>query len=313
MTWLGMLHEFALMATVDLELISLKFERRHPGWTLGQSAYTAPMQDDQTNELNGTVVTVDFVRHRNVLLVRADLGPLFTDHYLHLADHKLRSTPAQDALFRSALAAFALHCASRPQLEHLAWTVNFQQPLLNLFLTGDNEDCTVAGRLFTADVRVADQNIFYSDIVSRRGAIPTRSIVNFAGADSFKVVEAYYAASEQRTARYFDLGGDQYAMLISHPDCDEKWLRSVDLAGVRELAERETLAPIERRNYGWHCGCTHQKILGTLAAAAREDLAGLFGGGEIIRVECPRCAAVHAITREAMEALLARGSGRKSA
>ncbi len=269
------------------------------------------MQADQTNELNGAIVTVDFVRHRNALLVRADLGPLFTDYYLHLADHKLHYTPEQAELFRNALAAFTLHCASRPQREHLAWTINFQQPLLNLFLTGDNEDCTVAGRIFTENVRAADQNIFYSDIVGGRGAIPQRSIVNFEGADAFKVVETYYAGSEQRTARYFDLGGDQYALLISHPDCDEKWLQSVDLAAVREIADKETLARIERRNYGWHCGCTQQKILGTLSAAAREDMAGLFGGSEIIRVECPRCAAVHVITREAMEAVLAESKSKR--
>ena len=264
------------------------------------------MSDDQSTEPNGTKVAVDFVRFRNVLLVQGDLGPLFTDYYLHLADHHLRYTPEQDTIFKQTLAAFALHCASRPHGEHLAWTVNFQQPLLNLFLTGDNEDGTVAGRLFTENVREAEHNVFYSDVVTRRGALPRRSIVDFNGTNAFAVVEKYYEASEQRTARYFDLGEDTYAMLVSHPDCDERWLRAVDLAGLRTMAERETLAPIERRFCQWRCGCSHTKILGTVAAAARGDLAGVFGDNESVHVACPRCAAQYVITREAMEAYFAQ-------
>ncbi len=78
------------------------------------------MTDDQSTEQDGATVSVDFVRHRNALLVQADLGPLFTDYYLHLADHQLHYTSAQAGLFKTALAAFTLHCASRPQGEHLA-------------------------------------------------------------------------------------------------------------------------------------------------------------------------------------------------
>ena len=264
------------------------------------------MAEDQTTEPNGTIVTVDFVRHRNALLAQADLSPLFTDYYLHLADHKLRHTPEQAALFKAALTAFALHCASRPQGEHLAWTMNFQQPLLNLFLAGDNEDCTVTGRLFTENVKKADQNVFFSDIVPRRGAESRRSVVNFHGSDVRAAVAGYYARSEQRPVRFFAPGGDDHAMLVAHPDCDLPWFNSVDGDGVRNLGATEILARIQRRNYGWHCGCTQLKILGAIAPAFRSDPEGLFGEGETIRVECPRCAAAHTLTREAMEAYLGK-------
>ncbi len=263
------------------------------------------MADQPAQEQNGTVVTVDFVRHRNALLARADLGPLFTDHYLHLADHQQRFTPEQDGLFRTALAAFTLHCASRPLQEHLAWTLSLQEPRLNLFLAGDNEDCTVTGRLFLENVRVAAENVFFSDIVPRRGAEPRRSVVNFRGGDLRAAVEGYYARSEQRPARFFELGGDDYALLVAHPDCDLGWFGTVDAESVRHLAAAETVTHIQSRNYGWHCGCTQQKILGAIAPAFRADPEGLFGEGETIRVECPRCAAAHTLTREAMEAFLA--------
>ncbi len=270
------------------------------------------MTDPHASEVNGTPVKVDFVRHRNALLVRADLGPMLTDFYLHLADHQLRHTPEQAGLFRAALAAFTLHCASRPQGEHLAWTMNFQEPRLNLFLAGDNEDCTITGRLFTENVRVAAENTFFSDTVSRRGVEPRRSVVNFTGHDVRVAVEGYYARSEQRPARLFELGGDEHALLVAQPDCDLAWFSTVDADGVRDPGTAETITPIQRRHYGWHCGCTQAKILTAIAPAFRADPAGVFGEGETIRVECPRCAAAHTLTKEAMEACLAR-SGKDGA
>jgi len=265
------------------------------------------MADDlnQNLDLNGVVVTADFVRHRNVLLLQADMGPLFVDYYLHLADHKLRHDPAHDALLKQALVAFTLHSAARPRNEHLAWTIGLQDPRLNLFMAADNEDCTVTGRLFTENVREAPNNVFYSEVMPGRGAEKRRSVVNFAGADLFRAAETFYATSEQRFARFFDLGEERYALLLSHPDCDEAWLGRLGFAEVQSLAATETLARIERRLYRWHCGCSQGKILAALAPAARDGLAGLFGEDEVIHVQCPRCAASYAITREAMEAHLA--------
>jgi molecular chaperone Hsp33 len=255
---------------------------------------------------NGAAVTVSFVRRRNVLLAQADLGPLFVDYYLHLADHGLRPEPTHEGMFKEALTAFVLHCASRPMLEHIAWTINFQQPRLNVFLVGDNEDCAVAGRIFTRHVREAEQGVFHSDVVPRRGAQSQRSVVNFGGGDPWRAAEIFYTESEQRLVRFFPLGEDNYAMLGSHPDCDKAWLRQVDAAGVRELARTETLAVIERRSYRWQCGCNQAKILGAIAPAFRDDPQGMFGDQESIRVQCPRCAAQHVVTREAMEAWVAR-------
>lgn len=262
------------------------------------------MADAEKNEPQGVLVTVDFIRQRNVMLVKADLGPLLVDYYLHAADHKLRHSPENDGLLKQALVAFTLHGAARPKNEHFSWTLGLQEPRLNLFLAGDNEDCVVAGRMFTDNVREAPKNVFYSESMASRGAEKRRSVVNFEGADIFHAVESFYAASEQRLVRYFDLGEDHYALLLAHPDCDEDWLRGITLAEVGALESKETLARIESRAYRWHCGCKQSRILNALAPAARADIAGLFGDSELIHVQCPRCAASHAITREAMEAWL---------
>ena len=263
------------------------------------------MNDEHAIESSGAVVTADFVRHRNVMLLQADMGPLFVDYYLHMADHAIRHTPENDVLLKQALSAFTLHSASHPKNEHLAWTIGLQHPALNMFMAADNEDCTVTGRLFTENVREAPKNVFYSEVMPGRGAEKRRSVVNFEGAELFRAAETFYSTSEQRPARFFDLGDEKYAMLQSHPDCDEAWLAGVTLADVKTIAQTQTLARIERRLYRWHCGCEQRKILATLAPAAQHGLGDLFGDSEVIHVQCPRCAANYSITREAMEAWLA--------
>jgi molecular chaperone Hsp33 len=263
------------------------------------------MPNDQTADQHGAPVTVDFVRRRNVMLVQADLGSLLVDYYLHQADHHLQPSPENDALLKQALVAFTLHAAARPRNEHLAWTMGLQQPRVNLFLSGDNEDYIVTGRLFTENVRAADRNVFFSEMMPSRAAEKRRSAVNFDGTDMFRAAETFYAESEQRLARYFDLGDEHFAMLLAQPDCDEAWLRALRLADVQTLVSTETLGRIEQRLYRWHCGCKQSRILAALAPAARADMADLFGDSEVIHVQCPRCAAAHTITREAMEAWLA--------
>lgn len=252
----------------------------------------------------GLELHTKFVRHRNALLARANFGELFVDYYLHLGAHQLKPAPEHDRLFKRALAAFVLHCASRPRPEHIAWTINFQSPRVNLFLAADNETGAVTGRVFDENVRELPENIFYADVV--RGRQPKRrSAVNFTGADPLAAVERFYSQSEQRGARYFELAEEEFALLTEHPDCDLAWFRGLDAAQVRRLESAETLAPLERRTYRWHCGCNQPRMFEILAPTMRQDPEALFGGDQVIEIRCPRCGGRHAITREAMEAFVA--------
>lgn len=249
------------------------------------------------------IVTSSFVRYRNTLLTQADFGPLFVDYYLHLAENNLRPESQHDLLFKEALAAFVLHCASRPRNEIIAWTLNFQEPRLNLFLVADNEEGTVAGRIFTENVKEGDHNLFFSE-TARINKPVRRSAVNFQGSDPFKAAEAYYDQSEQRPARYFQIQGEEFALLSAHPDYDPKWFETIDPEGMRSVGESETVNPLEKRLYRWHCGCNQQRILQILSGPMQENPDELFGPDESIRVECPRCAGRYNVTREAMEAYL---------
>jgi molecular chaperone Hsp33 len=257
---------------------------------------------------SGLEVRTHFVRGRHVLVARADFGELFVDYYLHLAEQNIRPDPAHDAMFKRALAGLVLHQASRPWNELTAWTINFQQPLVNLFLTSDNETGAVTGRVFVENVKELPENIFYADVVRSgpTGVQPKRrSAVDFKGDDPLRAVEQLYALSEQRGARYFQLGEEEFALVCEHPDCDLPWFKALTTEQVGALEQTETVALLERRLYRWHCGCNQQRMLEVLAPVMKSDAAGLFGEEPKVEVRCPRCGARHAVTREALEAFVA--------
>lgn len=253
----------------------------------------------------GLEIQTRFVRSRNALLARADFGELFVDYYLHLQKHDIHPGTEADGLFKKALAAFVLHCASRPRNELTAWTINFQKPLLNIFLTADNETGAVAGRVFEDNVKELPENIFYSDTV-KIGQPKRRSAVSFEGPDPIAAAEKFYRQSEQRIARYFQLAEEDYALLTEHPDCDLAWLNALTDAQVKDLGNTETVVPVERRVYRWHCGCNQERMLEVLAPTMKQNPEELFGDDEKIEIRCPRCGARYAITREAMEAFVAK-------
>jgi molecular chaperone Hsp33 len=253
---------------------------------------------------SGLEVTTWFVRSRNALFAKADFGQLYVDYYLHLSDQAIKVTPEHDALFKRALAAFVLHAVSRPWNELTAWTINFQQPLVNLFITGDNEDGSVAGRVFAENVKEMPSNLFFADVV--RGKQPKRrSSVEFTGADPLAAVESYYRRSEQRPARFFQTAEEEFALVAAHPDYDEAWFEALTSEQVAAIATNEELGLLEKRVYRWHCGCNQKRMMEVLAPVFREDAAGLFEGDDKIEIRCPRCAARHVITREALEAFVA--------
>lgn len=254
----------------------------------------------------GTEVRTHFVRNRNALLARAEFGELFVDYYLHLSANQMRVPPELDHLFKRALAAFTLHCASRPWNELIAWTINVQQPLVNLFLAGDNQTGAVTGRVFEEHVKEGPANLFYSD-VWRAGQAKRRSAVTFEGPDPITAAEKFYAQSEQRAARYFQLAEEELAMVSEHPDCDIGWFRALTVNDVRGLEAHETVVMMERRIYRWHCGCNQSRMMEVLAPTMRQDPDSLFDGEQVVEIRCPRCGARHAITREALEAFVAKG------
>lgn len=260
-----------------------------------------PLPSDDSEVLS---IKSRFVRGRNLLFAKADFSQLFVDYYLHLKDNGLELAPELDERLKTALALFSLHCVSRPRNDILAWTINFQEPLLNIFLAGDTGTGDVTGRIYTEGVRKADENVFYQDVV-RRSKEPHRSVVGFNGGGMIHAVEEFYRFSEQRPARFFQLEPDVFAILAAHPDYDENWFETLTVEDVRAIESTEEVVDLETRFVRWHCGCNQERILGALAATFLTDAENLFLGEELIEVNCPRCAGKHRISREMLEAYVA--------
>lgn len=258
------------------------------------------MHDSDTPVSEGSEIRTYFVRERNALVARGDFGDLYVEYYLHLHDHGLRHAPEPDQLLKDTLAALTLHAASRPWNETVAWTINLQEPRVNLFAAANNHSATIAGNLFTENVREGPVNLFYSDLV--RGTEPNRrSAITFTGGDIFQAVEEYYRQSEQRPVRFFQLDDEEFVFVSAQPDCDIAWLEALDLETAAILDETETLSLLETRRYQWSCGCSEEKLYPMLVPVLKTDPEGLFGDESSIRVSCPRCGAKYVVTRERLE------------
>ena len=245
-----------------------------------------------------------FVRGRNALMVRGQFAPLFVDYYLHMAQHNLHPTQFQDGVLKDGLAALVLHLASRPWNEQHAWTVHFQKPLVNLFLSGDNDTSKVTGRVFDRDVKDTRHNLFFSQLIKPGLDEPRTSTVEFEGSNVFRATEHFYAQSEGRTARFFDYGDEEYVFISAQPQCDVAWLESLDVEKVRELDTTEELSLLETRVYHFECGCSERRIWDVLAPHCRNGADDLFGAEEMLSVSCRRCGATYRIQREQFEAFM---------
>ena len=122
-------------------------------------------------------------------------------------------------------------------------------------------------------------------------------------------MEEFYAQSEQRPARYFRYGPEDFVMVSAQPGCDLNWFHRLDDEQVRTLDQTETLSLLEQRSYRWGCGCSQERMFSILAPIMRSDPAALFGEEPLIRISCPRCGALHTITRESLEAYVADPNG----
>lgn len=245
-----------------------------------------------------------FVRHRNALLVRAEFSPIYVDYYLHLMQHSLKPAPEDDALLKDALAAMALHATSKPWKQTIAWTLHFEDPLLNLFVTGDSIGEYVVGRVFSDGVKEKGHGLFYSQVMSAQD--PTRqSNIEITGRDVFAAVEQYYEQSEQLRGRIFRYSEEDIVMISAQPQCDLEWLESLDDEAVRELDQQEELSLLEVRRFRFDCGCSVDKIFPALVPLIKRDgMDAFFAGDAFLKTDCPRCGAAFQITREDIEAFL---------
>lgn len=261
------------------------------------------MLNDPSKEVAPETVEIRcyFVRERNALAVRGEFAAIYTDYYLHLMQHRIRYEDQQDSILKDGFAALTLHLASRPWNEAAAWTINWQDPLQNVFLTGSNRLGNITGRIFTEDVREREKNLFFAQITSE-GQEPRQSMIEIDSLDMFSVAETYYDQSEQRRGRYFRHTDEDFVLVTAQPDCDLDWLGSLNDEKIRTLDQDEELSLLETRHYRFECGCSPERIFPIIAGMSEDSVDSIFGDTEVIPAGCPRCGAKYVITREALEA-----------
>ncbi len=252
--------------------------------------------DHQDPVAEYTKVESIFVRHRNCLLLKADFSPIFTDYYLHLMEHKLRHKPELDSALKDLLAALTLHLVARPWAETIAWTATLRAPRVNFFATGSSVKEQITGTLFTKDVKESDRSLLFSQTVHPETE-SRKSMIEIDSTDPLKWIENYYTHSEQRPGRAFRLKDDQYALVAAQPDFDEEWFNSLTVEQVDAISEDQETKLLETRKFYFSCGCSEEKLLGSLAGY-RDDPDALFGDEDEIHATCPRCSAKYTFTRD---------------
>lgn len=250
-------------------------------------------------ESDPTVVACRFVRGRNALLCAGDFSPVFTDFYLHLGQTGLVLGGGADEKLKLLIAALTLHAAAQPHACVFAWTVHFETEALNLFAVVENLSGRITGRAFSENVKRVGANMLHAEVV-REGFPRRKSSLEFRGG-VFDAAEAYYVCSEQRPARFFELGGDEFAILAAQPDCDMEWFRGVGTREIASLARDNQRAPLESRSYRFECGCSPERVAEAIFPALRGNLDEVFADDTHINVPCPRCGRKHELPRMLFE------------
>ncbi len=253
-----------------------------------------PEPANDFSELESIKVESIFVRHRNILMVRAQFTAIYTDYYLHLMEQKLHYKEELDQKLKDLMAVLTLHLVARPWAETIAWTVNLRSPKVNLFATGSSIFENITGHLFTENVKEPAFNILYSQTLVKNME-GRRSHVALETEDALEWIETYYLQSEQRPARAFRMADEQFVLLAAQPDADLEWLKNLSIENVANILEREETSLLETRKFHFHCGCSVDKILPALQAwKDRKD--ELFQGDPVIEASCPRCGAKYFVT-----------------
>lgn len=256
------------------------------------------MNREPAAEESAVRVICRYVRGRNALVGAADFGGMFMDCYLHLGQTGVVLGHGVDGKFKLMLAALTLHAAMRPRAETCAWTLHLEGERLNIFAVAENPTGHVTGQVFAEHVRATGHSLMHAETATADGP-RRRSTVDLPPVTGvLAAAESYYRQSEQRPARFFDLGGDDFAVVAAQPDADLDWLQAVGADEVRALWRDDSRPPLETRVYRFCCGCTPGRVAQAIGPALRGQLDEIFGGEEHIRVSCPRCGTRHEMARE---------------
>ena len=226
---------------------------------------------------------------------------LFAGWREHVTRWELEVDGLGEIMVHQGLAGAALQLAFRVPEESTAWTVNISRPEANLFVTGGGLHHGITGRYFADGVQDTGFNRLF---VQRAHPVKEvqRSALHVDGLDILDIYEQFFLHSEQGSARFLELDPTHYSMVLGLPEADAEWVRGLDEAGFRELEEASL--PLDEREFVLHCGCSPDKVAGTLARMFADQADEFFAGESVVEALCPRCGARHLLDRKTFDRLV---------
>ena len=244
-------------------------------------------EDASGDRLGEVTIHRHIDRENDLLVMRGDFAPLFAAYLDHVRRWESEPDDLSQTLMRQGLGGAILHLSARPDGETVGFTINVHQPSTNLFLTGDNTEKTIVGRVFTEDVKPSDHSRMFVQS-SRRGAEPVQSAVEVEGLDILQVFEQYYDRSEQTSARFLEINDTNYVMLLALPEADDDWLRALSREEALVVAGDE-LKELGQSVYRFRCGCNPDRMMELVRGLFAQDPGQLFREDDGVEILCPRC------------------------
>jgi len=248
----------------------------------------------------GAAIIQRYLDSRQVMrLAAGDFTLVFHAYEEHVRRWELPLDEVGSRLVRDGLAALALHLATRPADETVGVTLNFRNPPLNIFLTGNAGAITVTGRVFNEDVQTAASGrMFVQSYRPATGQI--QSAMDVEGLEVLRSFEDYYARSEQAATRFMSLGSERFVMAQALPEGSRAEIMALTPAAAATLLD-SGLHLLAEQPVHFRCGCNRDKLLAALHLIYAGKDADLFRSESGVEAFCPRCGARWWIERSAYE------------
>ena len=86
------------------------------------------------------------------------------------------------------------------------------------------------------------------------------------------------------------------------PESDPEWIAGLDAGSLDRI--HEGAAPLDGREFHLQCGCSPDRVAGTLARMFAKQADKFFAGQPVVEALCPRCGARHLLDRKTFDRLV---------
>ncbi|RKZ13833.1 hypothetical protein DRQ53_02335 [bacterium] len=248
-------------------------------------------------------VTVDrfVLPAQHAMLATGNFAALIRGWQEHAQRWELSVDGLGEVLMHQGLAGAALQLSFRVPEETTAFTLNLHQPPANLFVAGGGAAQTLTGRYYSEGVQESGFSRLFVQRAHPQKELQ-RSVLRVSGLDLFGIFEQFFASSEQGAARFIEHDATRFSMVLGLPEADPDWLAGLEAADVDDL--KQAAERLDERVFKLHCGCSPEKVAGTLTRMFASQADEFFAGEPVVEALCPRCGARHLLDRKTFDRLV---------